>query len=128
MLFMYKLTRCVKKHNLHEPMNCHHAFLMRYSRCHVGVINTNYVTRRGHNLVYYWKYWILHPGIPKQTNMCLPYHEPFMWKVRHDQHYMVPLSDTGLHTHHIVNPAANNIFIKLTNNLEDTIYNNSLNQ
>ena len=28
---MYKLTRCVKKHSVCEPMNRHHAFLMRYS-------------------------------------------------------------------------------------------------
>ena len=28
---MCKLTRCVKKHSVHEPMNRHHAFLMRYS-------------------------------------------------------------------------------------------------
>ena len=58
---MYKLTRCVKKHNMREPMNRHHAFLMRYSRCHVGVMNRTQinVTSRGHNLVYNGKYWIL---------------------------------------------------------------------
>ena len=38
---MYKLTRCVKKHTVREPMDRHHAFFMRYSRCHVGVMNSN---------------------------------------------------------------------------------------
>ena len=38
---MYKLDRCVKKHNVREPMNRHHALLMRFSNCHVGVMNLN---------------------------------------------------------------------------------------
>ena len=62
---MYKLTRCVKKHRVREPMNRHLAFLMRFSRCHVGVMNS---TSRGHNLVYNGKYWILYPGIPNYSN------------------------------------------------------------
>ena len=35
---MYKLAQCVTKHNVREPMNCHLAFLMRLSNCHVGVM------------------------------------------------------------------------------------------
>ena len=65
---MYKLTRCVKTHNVRVPMKRHHAFLMRYGRCHVGVMNSNQVTSRGHNLVYYGKYGILHSGIPNYSN------------------------------------------------------------
>ena len=65
---MYKLTRCVKKHKVREAMKCHLAFLMRFSRCHVGVINSNHCNQSGHNLVYNGKYWILHPGIPKYSN------------------------------------------------------------
>ena len=64
---MYKLTRCVKKHNMREPMNRHHAFLMRYSRCHelkstwpVGVItsfimgNTGFSTRESQIILIRW--------------------------------------------------------------------------
>ena len=65
---MYKLTRCVKKHNVREPMNRHLAFLMRFSRCHVGVMNSNQRNQSRHNLVYDGKYWILHPGIPNYSN------------------------------------------------------------
>ena len=36
---MYKFTQCVKKHDVREPTNCHHAFLMRLQ-----------VSRRGHEL------------------------------------------------------------------------------
>ena len=64
---MYKLTRCVKKHTVREPMNCHHA-LMRYSRCNVGVMNSNQHHQSGHNLVCNGKYWILHSGIPNYSN------------------------------------------------------------
>ena len=36
---MYKLTQCVKKHNVGELMNHRLTFLMRFSRGHVGVMN-----------------------------------------------------------------------------------------
>ena len=41
---MYKLTRkddVSKKHNVRDPISRHHAFLMRFSRCQVGVMNSN---------------------------------------------------------------------------------------
>ena len=44
---MYKLTRCVKTHNVRVPMKRHHAFLMRYGRCHVGVMNSNQRDKSG---------------------------------------------------------------------------------
>ena len=65
---MYKLTRCVKKHTVPEPMNRHHAFLMRYSSVMSGSLTQINAPSRGHNLVNNGKYWILHLGFPNYSN------------------------------------------------------------
>ena len=67
---MYKLTRCVKTHNVRVPMKRHHAFLMRYGRCHVGVMNSN---QRD-------KYGILHSGIPNYSNKVAFFYFNFICK------------------------------------------------
>ena len=60
--------------NVHEPMKHHLAFLMRFSVCHVEVMNSNHATSRDHNLVYNGEYWILYPGIPNYSNKVVSFY------------------------------------------------------